>query len=56
MTLRAALLLHEAINKMDSHFDVKIGAPIPYDEIAHLERKALTEHLYATTWGLAKRG
>ncbi len=56
MTLRAALLLHEASNKMDSHFDVKIGAPIPYDEIAHLERKALTEHLYDITWGLAKRG
>ncbi len=52
MTLRAALLLHEASNKIGSRFDVAIGAPIPYREIAHLGRKELTQHLHAATWAL----
>ncbi len=56
MTLRAALLLHEASNKIGSSFDVEIGAPIPYREIAHLGRKELTRHLHAVTWELGAPG
>lgn len=56
MTLRAALLLHEASNKIGNSFDVEIGAPIPYREIAHLGRKELTGHLHRVTWGLGSPG
>ncbi len=56
MTLRAALLLHEASNKIGNSFDVEIGAPIPYREIAHLGRKELTRHLYGVTWELGAPG
>ena len=34
---------------MGAHFDLGLGEPITHDEIEHLERKALTDHLYATT-------
>jgi putative hemolysin len=53
MTLRAALLLHEASNKLGQHFDLAIGAPVPYPEMAHLDRQALTAWLHALTWRLA---
>jgi len=53
-SLRASLLLHEARNKMGGRFDVTLGAPIPYESIAHLDRRNLTEYLHAQTWSLAK--
>jgi putative hemolysin len=52
--LRASLLLHEARNKMGRRFDVTLGTPIPYDTVAHLDRRGLTRHLHALTWGLAQ--
>ena len=55
MTLRAALLLHEASNKMGAHFELDIGEPIGYDGIAHMSRKELTRHLHQVTWQLGER-
>jgi putative hemolysin len=53
MTLRAALLLHEASNKIGRHVELAIGRPIDYAEIAHLGRRELTEHLHGVTWRLS---
>jgi putative hemolysin len=53
-SLRASLLLHEARNKMGGRFDVTLGAPISYESVSHLDRRTLTEHLHARTWGLAR--
>lgn len=54
MTLRAALLLHEASNKIGQHFDVRVGAPIAYAEMADLSRRELTDHLHQATWQLGE--
>ena len=54
MTLRAALLLHEASNKIGQHFEVSVGAPIDYPAIARLNRRELTDHLHRTTWQLGQ--
>ena len=55
MTLRSALLLYEASNKLGQHFDLSIGAPVRYPEMAHLDRQALTSYLHALTWSLAEQ-
>jgi putative hemolysin len=54
MTLRAALLLHEASNKIGHDFHVEIGNPIDYGDISHLGRKELTRHLHNETWRLGE--
>jgi putative hemolysin len=51
-SLRASLLLREARNKMGKRIHVRVGEPIDYAEIAHLDRRALTEALHSSTWGL----
>lgn len=50
--LRASLLLHEARNKMGSDFHVHVGEPIEPEELAHLDRAAMTRHLHDLTWRL----
>ncbi|MEM8491036.1 MAG: lysophospholipid acyltransferase family protein [Pseudomonadota bacterium] len=51
--LRASLLLHEASNKMGQRFHVSEGTPICYPEVEHLNRQALTSHLYQVTTQLS---
>ncbi|MEM6486453.1 MAG: lysophospholipid acyltransferase family protein [Pseudomonadota bacterium] len=48
-SLRASLLLHEARNKMGRKFHVSEGEPICYPDVEHLNRQALTSHIYQVT-------
>ena len=55
-TLRLSLLFKEVINKMDREMPVEIGAPIPFDELAHLtNRHRLCAALRERTYALASR-
>jgi putative hemolysin len=54
-TLRLALLFHEVRNKMGRVVSVRIGAPIPYAELAPIgDRHALIDHLRKVTYALAQ--
>lgn len=51
--LRTGLLLHELRNKLGSEVRVTVGAPIPYEDLAHLrDRQALLDHLRAVVMRL----
>lgn len=53
-TLRYALLLHEARNKIGTTLAVAIGDPIPNDRLRRLgDRHAVTDYLRQRTLGLA---
>jgi putative hemolysin len=53
-TLRTSLLFHEVRNKLGRSVEVRIGRPLPYDEVAHLtDRHELIEHLRSRTYALA---
>ena len=52
-TLRESLLLKEVAGRMGSEVRVRIGAPIPYDDLAHIrDRSVLIDHLRALTLNL----
>jgi putative hemolysin len=51
MTLRLALLFHEVVNKMGGEVALRIGAPLPCQQLARFaDRRALTDHLRALTY------
>lgn len=53
-TLRSALLLHEAKNKLGRRFAVNVGEAIPFEELSHLpSRAALTAELRSRIEALA---
>ncbi len=53
-TLRISLIFHEVKTRIGATLRVAIGAPIPFDEIAHLkDRQALADILRARTHALA---
>jgi putative hemolysin len=52
LTLRLALLIREALNKAGA-LPVRLGEPIPYADLADLDRDALTSRLRAATLDLA---
>ena len=53
MELRASLLFREAVKKIGREVRVHIGAPIPYERLAHsTDRRDLTEHLRRETFKL----
>lgn len=53
MPLRLGLLLQETRNKMDHTFEVRIGDPVPFEDLAHLrDRNALMSRLRELTLGL----
>jgi putative hemolysin len=52
-TLRLSLLLHEVRNKIGSAVEVRIGSPVPYDELSDTgDRKSLIEYLRNATYEL----
>ena len=56
LTLRLSLIFHEVKSRIGTALPVAIGAPIPFDKIAHIkDRQALADHLRALTYGLAER-
>jgi putative hemolysin len=53
-TLRLSLLFHEVRNKIGRVVDVRIGAPLPYAQLAPIgDRHALIDHLRRLTYALA---
>jgi putative hemolysin len=55
LTLRLSLIFHEVKSRIGTTLPVAIGAPIPFDEIAHIrDRQALADHLRAVTYALAE--
>jgi putative hemolysin len=54
--LRAGLLLHELRNKMGREVSVTLGAPLPFEQLAHLrDRQLLLDHLRAVVEELGER-
>ncbi len=54
LTLRLSLIFHEVKSRIGTTLPVAIGAPIPFEEIAHIkDRQALADHLKARTYALA---
>jgi putative hemolysin len=51
-TLRLSLFFKEVYDKIGSEIHVRLGTPIPYSELAGLDRKAFMEHLRARTYEL----
>ncbi len=52
-TLRLALFMKEVIDKIGGEIDVTVGAPIPYEQIAHItDRAALCDELRRRTYAL----
>lgn len=55
-TLRLSLIFHEVRKRIGTILPVAVGAPIPFDEIAHLkDRQAMIDELRARTYRLAAR-
>ena len=55
LTLRLSLIFHEVKARIGTSLPVAIGAPIPFEEIAHIkDRQALADHLKAVTYALAR--
>jgi putative hemolysin len=52
MTLRLSLFFKEVYDKIASEIQVRIGEPIPYKDLAALDRKQLMEHLRKATYAL----
>lgn len=53
-TLRTALLLYEARNKIGKRFRVTLGPTMRYPELADKSRHELTQYLYQSTWSMAQ--
>lgn len=54
--LREGLLIKEVARRIGDDVRLRIGAPIPYDSLAHLrDRQPLVDHLRATTMGLGRQ-
>lgn len=55
LTLRLSLVFRETARRIGSRLKVRVGAPIPFEEIAHIEdRGALVMELRKRTFGLAR--
>jgi putative hemolysin len=55
LTLRLSLIFHEVKARIGTTLPVAIGAPIPFEDIAHLrDRQAMADHLKAVTYALAR--
>lgn len=52
MTLRLSLFFKEVYDKIGSEIRVQVGAVIPYEELAGLDRKGLMDRLRAETYAL----
>ena len=56
LTLRLSLIFHEVKKRIGTILPVAVGAPIAFDEIAHLtERQALVDELRARTYRLKEK-
>jgi putative hemolysin len=54
LTLRLSLIFHEVKSRIGAVLPVVIGAPIPFEQIAHIkDRQALADDLRARTYALA---
>ncbi|MFL5258488.1 MAG: lysophospholipid acyltransferase family protein [Hyphomicrobiales bacterium] len=57
LTLRLSLVFRETARRIGTILKVRIGRPIPFDEIAHLEdREELVKELRRLTFALARPG
>jgi putative hemolysin len=57
LTLRLSLVFRETARRIGSRLKVRVGAPIPFAEIAHIEdRQKLVAELRRRTFGLALPG
>lgn len=57
LTLRLSLVFRETARRIGSSLKVRVGRPIPFDEIAHVEdRAALVQELRKRTFDLAEQG
>lgn len=57
LTLRLSLVFRETARRIGTTLKVKVGAPIPFAAIAHIEdRAALVAELRKRTFGLARSG
>lgn len=54
MTLRLALFFKEVYNKIGAKLFVRAGEPIPYQELAKLDRQKLMDHLRDVTYALGQ--
>jgi len=52
MTLRLALFFKEVYDKIGATLPVRIGEPIPFEELAKFDRKVLMDHLRDVTYAL----
>ncbi|MBL8893021.1 MAG: lysophospholipid acyltransferase family protein [Rhizobiales bacterium] len=57
LTLRLSLVFRETARRIGTSLKVRVGRPIPFDEIAHVEdRAALVRELRKRTFDLAEQG
>lgn len=57
LTLRLSLVFRETARRIGSTLKVRIGAPVPFADLAHIEdRNALVMELRKRTFGLAQSG
>jgi putative hemolysin len=57
LTLRLSLVFRETARRIGTSLKVRVGRPLPFDEIAHLEdRAALVQELRKRTFDLAEQG
>jgi len=57
LTLRLSLVFRETARRIGTSLKVRVGCPLPFDEIAHLEdRTALVQELRKRTFDLAEQG
>jgi putative hemolysin len=57
LTLRLSLVFRETARRIGTKLTLRIGQPIPYSDIAHIEdRNALVQELRKRTFGLARAG
>jgi putative hemolysin len=54
MTLRLSLFFKEVYDKIGATLPVRIGPPIPYDELAKFDRRVLMDHLRDVTYALGR--
>jgi putative hemolysin len=55
LTLRLSLVFRETARRIGSRLRVRVGEPVPFEEIAHIEdRTALVAELRRRTFGLAR--
>ena len=55
LTLRLSLFFKEVYDKIGSEIHLRVGDPIPYKELASLDRKELMEYLRRKTYALGAR-